>query len=789
MLGFGACAGDHDPPRRKWLTHSLVLTAQEQGLRVAPTIAGRLIHFTEEYEAVALDTEETDVERSATIRVGPVADGSSLRFSYFAPPPILRAGPVEIAVEFLDAAGAEQRRASFTVKRNRVREILNRIRESWQVDYEYIDFYRHFDVPIDAPPETPLSIRFRVRAEPEDQTHRDEYEKRAGTPMPSPFLIADPRLVAPPPDNPPRAFNVLVVIVDALRADAVGAYGYGRRTTPNIDALAAEGLLVERAYAPSNFTRGSVTALYTGRYASTLGIPLARWDLSGTEKAAFRRLTTSGEPADLFMDSLPRRLARRGYVTAHIGSNPFIQEGTDIGAALGFSRTASFNLRRFDTEAIASQSLEFIRRNALRPFFLAIHFNNGHGPLQPPARYAEKFTEEITNDPRVWPQPYDAEIAYADEKIGALVRALDHLGLADRTLVIVCADHGEGFEPGHPKGHAHSLYEGEVRVPLILRLSGRLPAGVRIPGPATLLDVVPTVGALIGEDTANGLDGENLLAHVGAPDDTPANPVYLEGAGVWAISDGEDKLIVKEGPYERMNGRHPADGGRFLEYYDLAKEPRERANMAGTHPPFETHLADMLYEKRLQLARYRQSQLDALAATVENVEHLYPHRFAETVNVMFAAGEHDRHFFGTVRCAESLLSLLGADLEPDDELYPWESRIGLSYSIAVPAGETRRFGFTPWPPDAEFVMTFQDQTGSLPANHVYAGPYTLAYPGNPARLGGKRDVKLLASPSPPPVDAEVDFGAFIWYTPASTKAGTAMGGQVKDALKAWGYVK
>jgi len=178
-----------------------------------------------------------------------------------------------------------------------------------------------------------------------------------------------------------------------------------------------------------------------------------------------------------------------------------------------------------------------------------------------------------------------------------------------------------------------------------------------------------------------------------------------------------------------------------------------------------------------------------LLPDIEDAAGLYPHRFFEKVNVLFSAGERERRFFGTVRCLEGISSFLGFDLQPGDTLEDWQSGVGLSYSVSVPAGGTRRIGFTPFPPDASYSVSIHANGGLIPPDRVFAGPYTLAYPGNPAKLGGLRDLLLLTSDEPPQIDPAQDFGAFIWYSPSVTKAQTKIGGLVKDALKAWGYVK
>ncbi len=753
-------------------------------------IAGRLMHFTEEFEALPLTYADENGARGIVIENVEIPDDALLSFEYFPPPPVLKSGPVNLSVQILSKTGDTLISHDYKIDRQGFVEIGNYFREKWQIFYNYIDFYRHFKVDLSAAGGQVVDIHFRIKAPDADAEEREKYEKWSGSRMPTAFAVCNPVIYSKEPIG--KKINILFVVVDAMRADSVGAYGYARPTTPSIDRIAAQGLTLLKAYSPTNFTRGSVTSIFSGRYPSTLGIPLARWDLTDEEKKAFRLLTSYDLSEGAFPDSLPRRLAGKGYVVEHIGSDPFIQDGTDIGVSLGFSRNASFNQRRRDTEAIADQSLEFIEQNATRPFFLTVHFNNGHGPLRPPKRFQGVFNNEIVNDPRIWPEDYDGEIRYADEKIGLMMDALRSFKIEDNTLVVICADHGQGFEVGHPKGHAHSLYDGEVRVPFIMRLPGRLPAGTKYKGLVSLLDFYPTFLTLADGKTPNDFAGVNLLEQIQNTDH--ARELYLEGAGIRALARYYEKIIVKDGPYERMNGLDPADKGRFAEYYALPADFHETDNMADLSSIYQRSVFASLRQEKITRARTRFEQGSKLSELMEGAGTLYSESAHESVELVLNAGRKAGRFQvrmefagkpDSVRCFDCLSQDTIAFVTVDQ----FSDATAAMVDLNIEAGQSRLIGFTPWPPDDSFEIMINCDGRLLDSNRFRAGPFQLPFIGNPAQIGGLNDYMMMKDAKPPELDPETDFGAYIRYIPALTKAQTGMGGQVKDALRSWGYVK
>lgn len=312
--------------------------------------------------------------------------------------------------------------------------------------------------------------------------------------------------------------NVVLYIVDTLRADAVGTYGGEGALTPHFDALAREGVIFENAYANSSWTRASTATLLTGVLPwrhSTEG----RWD----------RLPDQ-------MTTLPELLAEAGYSTALVSANPNV--ATLWGFARGFDTTVELfpesaerlpALLRSSSEVVNRAALEWLV-SAESPFFLVVLAIDPHAPYRPPQRFDPGWQrgesqllgrilslvrEDLTSRERARVRElYRAEVAYTDHCFDQLLAVLTELGVARDTVLILTSDHGEEFWEHGRRGHGQSLSEEVLRVPLVIRY----PASRRVPpasvrrDPAQLADITPTVLDLAGLPIPAGLDGRSLFS-------------------------------------------------------------------------------------------------------------------------------------------------------------------------------------------------------------------------------------------------------------------------------------
>jgi arylsulfatase len=357
----------------------------------------------------------------------------------------------------------------------------------------------------------------------------------------------------PAAESGPRARHLVLVTVDTLRADRLGAYGWERARTPAIDALAAVSIRFDRAYAHSSMTLPSVASLFTGQLVSRHHIFSNFGMLSEDLPTLASRLSQAGFSSAAFVGSYALRPARR----------------LDRGFARYTRRYASREHVRAQPENLAGPLTDaaiawLAQRAPGERLFLWMHYQEPHGPYTP-----ERF-EPPVDDERVLPRGptnsgqgaipryqwlghgraaeyearYDGEVAEVDRQLGRLLDALRERGLFEESLVVFTADHGEAFgEEGLHFAHGEGLGEALLRVPLLLHVPGE-PAAVR--GDAVrLIDVAPTALALLGLP-APDLPGESLLRDVG---DRPLVAQVVRADRRWRSIRGSGfSLVEGSGP-------------------------------------------------------------------------------------------------------------------------------------------------------------------------------------------------------------------------------------------------
>lgn len=340
--------------------------------------------------------------------------------------------------------------------------------------------------------------------------------------------------------------NVVLLTLDALRADHLSLYGYGRETTPFLEEVAAEVARFTAAYSASSHTREAVPSLLTGRYPDE------------AVDNRFRRRA----------DTVAARLREEGFETAGFHSNPFVSRayGFDQGfdafyddLHLGSNRLLALAQRALDklrsrhyarASEINERSLEWLDSlDGDRPFFLWNHYMDPHGPYEAPAEYQRRFHGETVpkkegqnlyyraiDDPESITEAerqrlvdlYDAEIAYSDDRLSEFFDALDSRGLLEESLVVITADHGDAFgEEGYYE-HPRYLHDELVHVPLLVTGPGVTPGTVG--APTSTLDVVATVLSTVGHPDP-GLPGEDLRDVAAAPDSYAERTVLSQARG------------------------------------------------------------------------------------------------------------------------------------------------------------------------------------------------------------------------------------------------------------------
>jgi len=385
--------------------------------------------------------------------------------------------------------------------------------------------------------------------------------------------------------------GVLLILVDALRADHVGAYGSTLGLTPHIDALAARGVVFANAVAPSSWTRSSVASLLTSRYPSAIGV-LGRRDAVAPSNP-----------------TLPEALRSGGLETMWVVTNG--NSGPRFGFAQGIDRWETPDI--YDgypdghmihtAEGVTRKALRFLDdRSANKPFFLFAHYVDPHDPYlphpgllsrpQPAGRFDGSRTRlgildrtppgELTEaDYDRIKYLYEGEVKYCDFWIGELLRGLQERGLREDVLVVITADHGEELWERGARAHGGSLYQELVHVPLILDFpSSHGDLEPRIDQPVSLVDVAPTIVAAFGIAQPEEFRGADLRP-LAAGEAQPSRSQYIYSE---IDVDGRSFEAVRSGNLKLIRDRTRARGVQDLELYDLARDPAERSNLAQQLP-------------------------------------------------------------------------------------------------------------------------------------------------------------------------------------------------------------
>lgn len=352
---------------------------------------------------------------------------------------------------------------------------------------------------------------------------------------------------------PAPAPNIVVITIDTLRADHLGCYGDKQIKTPNLDALAQEGVRFERAYTPVPVTLPAHTALFTGTY------PLR----SGMHDFADNKLN----PAQPTLASV---LKENGYATgAVIGSAVLdsrfgLNHGFDFYYDhFDFSRLQESNLDEMERsgDVVADQALDWLDKNYQKKFFLWMHLYDPHYPYRPPSPYSEEYKDH----------PYDGEIAFADSQVGRLIRELKEKGVYQNTVIVVTGDHGESLGEHGEKTHGFFIYNATLHIPVILRLPGG-PAARTVSALVSLPDLMPTVLSYLKIDVPSEVQGRNLLPLMTAEDKDKARSLYAETFLPRLHFNWSELRGAETENYHFIDAPKP-------ELYDLSKDPGETNNL------------------------------------------------------------------------------------------------------------------------------------------------------------------------------------------------------------------
>jgi len=392
--------------------------------------------------------------------------------------------------------------------------------------------------------------------------------------------------------------NIVFIMIDTLRSDHVGCYGYRRDTTPHVDRFAGEGVRFAQMVSASGWTKPSLMTMFTSLPPTLHGATRARNKLRDG------------------VTTLAAELKRAGYQTVGFCSNPTasgtfgFKRGFDVYDDFTIPLACDLNLFQDFDDQQRIQTIEtspHVNRLALRwlekkrkgKFFLFLLYLDPHADYSPPPPYDTMFDSDykgFADGASVYPGKkkthlterdkehvvalYDGEIRYTDEHVGKLLRKLDELKLVDNTIVLIIGDHGEEFWDHGKTLHGHSLYEELTRVPWILRYPPKVKAGTVVREQVCHADVMPTLLDLAGLSVPAQCRGQSLVKRLiqGRP---------LDGRCAFLETETRDRIRAIRVPGRKFLVR-PDSGVKEL--YDLTADPHERTNLIDSPPEWATPL-------------------------------------------------------------------------------------------------------------------------------------------------------------------------------------------------------
>jgi arylsulfatase A-like enzyme len=377
--------------------------------------------------------------------------------------------------------------------------------------------------------------------------------------------------------------NILLYVVDTLRADALAAYGNPVVETPNLDALARSGVVYPHARSVSSWTRASVASMLTGLYPEAHGAE-TRSDALSTELVV-----------------LPDLLSQHGYAVGAIVANPNL--GSFYGFARGFDDFIELYERSIPgmvpseelaatADVVTKRAIQWIDA-AREPFFLFALSIDPHDPYEPPLgydRYRAGYRgsadgtrrtyqrADLSDDDRARVRSlYWGEVAFTDAALGWLLRHLEERGLDDRTAVIFTSDHGEELWEHGRFGHGQTLFEESLWVPLIVRLAGGRLLDPQVGAPVEGVDLFPTILELAGIQLPAGTQGISLFAPATKRDTRAYASLRLDGRSLRALVRRPWKLV------------HDLSSGREWLYH-LDRDPGETRDVSADFPEVANRL-------------------------------------------------------------------------------------------------------------------------------------------------------------------------------------------------------
>ena len=432
-----------------------------------------------------------------------------------------------------------------------------------------------------------------------------------------------------------RPPNIVLILFDWARRDALGVYSEKNVSTPNIDGLAARGVRFDNAYTPATLCSPARASIITGLYPHAHGVRKTMYPpgITGNMPTMYQ------DPiADPFGDerfnlaiNFPKYITNSGFVSAHIGKwhlgtgNPGFFDLFKSYNSLMPHWVGAPDQSAYREDIQTGEGIRFIQENADRPFFLYQSYYTPHAPFQPPHKYAELYKERAVDH-----KNYYASVTSLDHNVGRVVQTLEEQGILDNTLIIISADHGGSFQdrPGSYRGMGIAFDEA-ARIPMIMHWPEGLPKAVTWKSGVSLVDIAPTILSAANINTKSRImeiitgregspfHGRDLIAEIAAGEDSWPAPVFMQNVPEAAIENSwYDERAMRSEKWKLILRDFSADPrARSNALFDMVNDPGETANLY-----YQAEYREQLKQQLSLMLEHATGLRDTLAQKLTNRE-------------------------------------------------------------------------------------------------------------------------------------------------------------------------
>jgi len=600
------------------------------------------------------------------------------------------------------------------------------------------------------------------------------------------------------PNASPLPYNTVFIVVDAMRGDAMASTHDAAEdvklaaatlppldawlprmpeVAPNLDKLAARGAVFASAFTTAMWTRPATLSMLSGMRPRHLSLPVLELE---PRPEQIREFYAARPPLYALL------MRDRGAVTRAIVNNMYLCGYVGVGVDTGFEALTDHRYQIGDTHQITTDTVEWLQAHRDERFALFINYTSPHSPYLPERKFLKPITKARVRPDNGEVLRYLGEIRKDDEGIGHVLEALDNLGLAEKTAIVVTADHGETMSEAHnwvaidvAKGvrsgrftHLSTMWDEAARVPIVMALPGRIKPRQRITSDVQLTDIMPTLLELEGIRIPNEIEGASLLPLLEGKSMAP-RPVVVEGRGAQAIRDGLWRLVVRS-PIARRLRKGNIEFEKYVELYDLSNDPGERHDVATANKDV--------------VKRFEQELLEILGpGKAMNTQKADTN--SGTIHVRFATAGRSAHIRGIVRLrGEGSLKIVS-----DAASVRSKATDNNGFEIDVESEPERASGFRLLvvPADAEIQWQWWLDGSPWPRSAIFGGPLNVSIPELAQGLGAASSDKLIVAEQPY-IAAKRELGLYVTRDlslEVNTTPSESAQLEAQQAMQAWGYMR